>query len=80
MCAPNGIAKATGGIGARRARCGRRGADEQMRAGSARISNISGAWAAVHSVRPMCVPNGIVKATGDRREKGVVLLEEGMRR
>jgi hypothetical protein len=34
-----------------------------MGAGSAGISNISGAWAAVPYVRPLCVPNGIEKAT-----------------
>jgi hypothetical protein len=43
-----------------------------MRAGSAGISNISGAWAAAPSVLPMCVANGIEKATGrmEREERG----------
>jgi hypothetical protein len=40
------------------------GGDEQMRAGSAGTSNISGAWAAVPSVRSMRVPTGLVKASG----------------
>jgi hypothetical protein len=38
--------------------------EEQMRAGSAGISNISGAWASAPSVRRVCVGNGIQKATG----------------
>jgi hypothetical protein len=35
-----------------------------MRAGGAGISSISGAWAAVPSVGPMCMTNGIEKASG----------------
>jgi hypothetical protein len=53
----------------RRRRSGRR-ADEQMHAGNAGISNISGAWAAIPSVGPMCVPNGIEKARGRTGARG----------
>jgi hypothetical protein len=35
-----------------------------MRAGSAGMSNISGAWAAIPSVRPICLSDGIEKAGG----------------
>jgi hypothetical protein len=69
---PNGIENSTMWMGARRAWRWRRWrwADERIRAGSAGISNISGAWAALPSVIPLCVPKGIEKATrrmGGRR-------------
>jgi hypothetical protein len=48
----------------------RRRADGRMGAGNAGISNISGAWAAIPSVGPMCVSNGIGEAGGRMGEKG----------
>jgi hypothetical protein len=65
----NGIAKAGGRMGARRA-WRWRSVEEEMGAGSAGISNISGAWAAIPFVGPMCVPNGVVKARGRMGAKG----------